>query len=348
MVALPPPMIRTFLFLLTVLCVPSFALTALSPEERGQASALYKKFTTAKDTPAKRTEIVREMVEMGSSVAKVIHPIIDREYRAASARYRSDFFNTAKSIASKKDGADAKERIEKLRAQVRALRSNGGLSKDKIKRFGDPAVAELRKLTRLGTSEILASSEALVKARKHLIELGTQRNACIDALVLIELDEFKTETLAAEEKEIATSALSMDRDSLKILEQNKQLASQIEPAEAVGIADLNELRVLIGLRPCLIDPKLCSASRDHSKDMAAKNFFSHDSPISGKETPWKRAKLSGTSASSENIYMGSPSGKSANKSWWYSPGHHKNMLAPGARRVGMGVSGKRWTQMFGG
>jgi uncharacterized protein YkwD len=106
--------------------------------------------------------------------------------------------------------------------------------------------------------------------------------------------------------------------------------------------------MLIGLRPVRLDPKLCEAGRGHSKDMAEKNFFAHDSPVSGKETPWKRAQLAGTSANAENIFVGSKSPQAANKAWWYSPGHHVNMLNPGSQRGGMGHHEGRWTQMFGG
>ena len=342
-------MFRATIVALAISCgLAVHASARLTDEERKQASELYKKFTAAKDDLPARTKIVDEMADMGADVAKVIYPIIKREYREADQRYRSGFIKTAKAVAAKKGTGEKIERINQLRSSVQALRRKGGLSKDDIKRIGDPAVAELRKLTRLERGEIMAGSENLAKARRNLIELGKQRNACIDSLLLIDEEPFDEKAFEAEEREIAAAALNMDRDAQAILAQNKKLAEQIEPAEAEGIADLNELRILIGLRPCLIDPKLCDASRGHSKDMREKNFFSHDSPVPGKGSPWTRAKLAGTSANSENIYVGSTSGKSANKGWWYSPGHHKNMLAPGARRVGMGVSGKHWTQMFGG
>lgn len=338
-----------FLLLFTaVFLADAVRAQSLSPEEREEASALYKKFTAAKaDLPA-RTKIVAEMAEMGSTVAKVIHPIIDREFRTVIARYRTDFLTQAKKVASSKTSREKRERISKLRAAAQGLRSKSGLSKGDVKSIGDPAVAELRKLTGLEAAEVLVSSEKLAAARRDLIELAAQRAITIDELVLIELDEFGKGDLEAEEKEVAGSAMNIDSDARKILELNRELASEVEPAEAEGIADLNELRILIGLRPCLIDPKLCAAARGHSEDMKEKDFFSHSSPVPGKKSFTTRAKLEGTSANSENIYVGSSSGKSANKGWWYSPGHHKNMLSPGARRVGMGVAGKHWTQMFGG
>ena len=166
-------------------------------------------------------------------------------------------------------------------------------------------------------------------------------------VVEVGVQPFEEAKLAEFEGQVANNALSIDRNYRSVLEQNLRLAEEIEPAEAEGIADLNELRMLIGLPPVLIDVKLCTAARGHSADMKRLNFFSHTSKVPGKKTPWNRAKLAGTTASAENIYVGSRSGKSANKGWWYSPGHHKNMLSPGQRRIGLGNASKHWTQMFG-
>jgi autotransporter-associated beta strand protein len=75
-------------------------------------------------------------------------------------------------------------------------------------------------------------------------------------------------------------------------------------------------------------------------------FFSHESPLEGKKSPWDRAKLKGATASAENIISGQRDGKSANMAWFHSPGHHKNMLGEHAR-VGIGRSGTHYTEMFG-
>src|SRR5208337_1044126 len=95
-----------------------------------------------------------------------------------------------------------------------------------------------------------------------------------------------------------------------------------------------------------IDLSLCEAAREHSQDMERLHFFSHESPVPGKKTPWDRAKLAGTTASGENIFNGSTSGKAADEVWFHSPGHHKNQMGNFAR-VGVGRSGVYFTQMFG-
>ena len=47
-----------------------------------------------------------------------------------------------------------------------------------------------------------------------------------------------------------------------------------------------------------------------------------------------------------NIFAGSQDGHVANQAWFHSPGHHTNMLANHAR-VGVGRTGRHFTQMFG-
>ena len=70
-------------------------------------------------------------------------------------------------------------------------------------------------------------------------------------------------------------------------------------------------------------------------------------PLSGLEGQIHRASRAGTSASSENIAQGHPTGESAVHGWWHSPGHHKNMLG-GHARTGLGRHEQTWTQLFGG
>ena len=164
---------------------------------------------------------------------------------------------------------------------------------------------------------------------------------------MVNVEKFDPESLKSAESKSAASAVDIDRDAKKILEQNERLADEVAPKEAEGIRDLNQLRILIGLRPCLMDPKLCAASRDHSKDMAELNFYAHESPVPGKKTPGDRARNFKTTSNRENIYKGIETPQEANRGWWHSPGHHINMLAPEVRRVGLGVHGKHWTQMFG-
>ena len=142
---------------------------------------------------------------------------------------------------------------------------------------------------------------------------------------------------------LATPMRKSDRDTLVY---NETLLRDLDPEEAQGNLELNLIRIRCGIGALRCDLKLTAASRGHSKDMKELDFFSHTSPVEGKETFGQRASLEGTSASSENIAMGQQSGHGAVQAWWYSPGHHRNMMGSHAR-VGLGRFEFHWTQLFG-
>ena len=152
--------------------------------------------------------------------------------------------------------------------------------------------------------------------------------------------------LVKEEEIAAALAMPMDDATRAVLAANSQLAAKIDPEEARCVLDLNLTRNLLGLTPVQLDLLLTAAARDHSSDMETLKFFSHDSPVPGKATLYDRAKRAGTMASAENIAAGTVDGAAANQMWWHSPGHHKNMLG-NHTRVGLGRSGKYWTELFG-
>lgn len=113
---------------------------------------------------------------------------------------------------------------------------------------------------------------------------------------------------------------------------------------------LNRNRVVMGLRPLLLEERLSEAARGHSGDMRTRGFFDHTSPVPGKQTPADRARLAkfeGT-FTGENIFMGSTSHTAAYSGWFGSDGHRFLMFTKGDSNViGVGVDGKYWTMMTG-
>lgn len=232
---------------------------------------------------------------------------------------------------------------------MRVYAMGEGPMKPLLKKTSKPAVDQLRKLLTPTVDELVkAGPPSLAKLRQGTLKLATFRDATLDAALSSTPSDSRS-TLAAMEKAIAEQASDLPRDGLRILEKNRKIAEDHEvPAEeAKGIEECNLWRLHVGLNALVLDPKLCAASRDHSKDMAEKSFFAHDSPVPGKATPWNRAANFGTTASGENIYMGSTTAHAANIGWFYSPGHHKNMFNAGQKRIGLGQHGRHWTQMFG-
>lgn len=104
-------------------------------------------------------------------------------------------------------------------------------------------------------------------------------------------------------------------------------------------------------------PALCchaglgDVARDHSADMAFRDFFDHTNPDG--QTPWDRmdeAGVTGWSGAGENIAYGYPTPEAVQEGWMNSPGHRANILSDGFSHVGVGLYNDNgtlyWTQVF--
>lgn len=117
-------------------------------------------------------------------------------------------------------------------------------------------------------------------------------------------------------------------------------AMTAEAGEAALVCMVNEVRAQRGLTAFTVDPRLGRAARAHSEDMAARNYFEHDSPEG--ETPSQRAQRAGYGTFvAENIALGYPTPGVMMKGWLESAGHCSNILSAGMIDIGVGVSPAR-------
>jgi hypothetical protein len=290
-----------------------------------------------------------------------------KSLRRSVARFVRDFGRAAPSVLAARLGREGPKRLEQLRDEVLGRSRSPDLTKTEVHDFIDPRVAELRELltirpadvfervSKLGETHATLTISALrterlfeLQERAELVllrsEAGTRE---IERYPLAEDPRAILVDLERDLARLCWTAVPMSARDAHVLAQNEVIQEGVVPEEREGVRILNEIRALLGLPLVLIDPKLCNASRDHSKDMAELGFFAHVSPVPGKESFGQRAALAGTSASAENIAAGQQNGAGAIRAWWYSPGHHRNMMG-GHRRVGLGQHGSHWTQMFGG
>lgn len=113
----------------------------------------------------------------------------------------------------------------------------------------------------------------------------------------------------------------------------------------------NTVRARYGCPKLRVDSRLTKAAVLHSKDMAARGYFSHTSP--GGRTFVTRAKLQGYAyPAAENIAWGQTTANAVMNAWMKSPGHKANIVNCRFKAIGVGVaySSKKvpyWTQMFG-
>lgn len=299
---------------------------------------------------------------------------------ALRAQYlaRADRFTRAVEVVKKqmakalpalqkdKLGRGGDQKLVELRARSLAVTHRADLSKDMIHDEIDPVVAELREALLPTVEQLTAAvppvADAIAALRASHQDLKPWFDLYWTSLGEFDLNEDVNRylkkkpppdaPLAAERVEAALADwlfqnLPMSARDQHVLLDNEALRTTTDTEDFAGTYELNRRRYLLGLPLLRIDPKLGAAAHDHSDDMRRLDFFSHTSPVDGKHTFADRAARFGTSASAENIAAGHGTGPSAIDGWWYSPGHHKNMLG-GHGRTGLGHSETMWTQMFGG
>lgn len=289
-----------------------------------------------------------------------------RRHDRTAASVKAAVGKAAGAMQQRRFNAAAARRVELLRDEMLKVSRGAELTKERIHAELDPRLEELRSLLLLPLAQL---SERQPDLQPKIQELRRSRRTLIEwhevyvvATSDLELNSsaqrhFKRVAppptpppLAELDRELDLAillGLPMTGQDERALRDNELLRGSTDVEEFAGTAMLNEIRFLLGLPLVRIDPKLGEAARDHSRDMHELGFFAHESPVPGKRSFSDRAARFGTSGSAENIASGQATGAGAIRAWWYSPGHHRNMLG-GHQRTGLGREAQMWTQMFGG
>ena len=247
--------------------------------------------------------------------------------KAAYQQYLGGARRTAQNLIAQKRRAATQQQIDTLRARARTVIDEvQDATKQRVPNELDPIFDELEKAISITADELVKGDTRLVKLRQELGR-GNDLTWVDQAAILY--------------------ALAPDKEQAEIIANNIKFREQLSEDEANAIDDTNRRRLVLGLYPLAIDMKLVECSRDHSSDMVSHGFFAHESPVPGKTSPWDRAKNFGTKASGENIAAGYKNGFAVVQGWWYSPGHLKNMMGKGHKRIAVGQKNKHYTQMFG-
>lgn len=114
--------------------------------------------------------------------------------------------------------------------------------------------------------------------------------------------------------------------------------------EVVSLA--NDKRADAGCGPLRVDSKLTNASQKHSKDMAQRDYMSHDTP-EGVGPAERAAEAGYTAWGGENVAAGYTSAEAVMDGWMNSEGHRKNILNCDFAAIGVGETNGYWAQNFG-
>jgi uncharacterized YkwD family protein/spore coat assembly protein SafA len=146
--------------------------------------------------------------------------------------------------------------------------------------------------------------------------------------------------------EIKNAALIYPNQKLKIPN-----IDNVKNVENAVLLQVNQERQKAGLKPLVMDWELARVARTKSQDMAAKNYFSHQSPTYG--SPFEMMKQFGITykTAGENIASGQTTPNDVMIAWMNSQGHRANILKPEYTHLGVGYYrggsyGHMWTQMF--
>ena len=300
-----------------------------------------------------------------SSTLRTTFLRLQKQYDKLAERTFERVESAAAAQQKRQLGRKGAAEVERHRGRSLAVSRQRSLSKQQIHAVCDPAIEQLTALLLPVPATVEAGDDKLAAM---LAELRAQRTALAqwhelyarstDGLGLHPDAERHfskypppnppplAPSLVARMQFACFRGLPMAAGDRSALDHNEALKGMAEPEEYAGTRALNRIRYLLGLKLVRVDTKLGDAARDHSQDMHRLGFFAHKSPVEGKHSFGQRAANFGTSASAENIARGQNSGPGAIRGWWYSPGHHRNMLG-NHRRTGLGRHQRHWTQLFG-
>jgi uncharacterized protein YkwD len=292
---------------------------------------------------------------------------LDTQFQRQRKTFIKEVTAVAAQIAKGRLDKKGSQQLADARKTLLTASRDKNLTKTMVHEICDPAVITIVTLLEVTVAQIFEHEKDLDEEMSGIEEFLDQHMMLFDYW-----NQARNELLQAEDKlakraeraqpptdpstynddldheiaRIARDAEIMPNRDRALLEINAALFSKLAPEEAAGIYKLNLLRIRCGIGAIRVDLKLCTAGRGHSTDMVEHSFFAHTSPVPGKSSPSDRANLAGTSGGAENIAAGQETGYGAIQAWWYSPGHHLNMMAPHGR-TGIGRHQNHWTQMFG-
>ena len=197
---------------------------------------------------------------------------------------------------------------------------------------------QAKKMDDTSTDALLASANAnLLSQRNSLLRLARM----FDRLSAATSEDPPKTTLGSQFEKRRT------QDDHRQRKARAKFSIRVRGDEAEIIRLTNAIRKKNGLSQLTTDPRLVATARDHSSDMKRLDFFEHQSPIEGKQTPADRAIRFKTTANAENLAAGNYAPLVIVEGWLGSPGHRTNLLQPEWNRIGVGRVGNYWTALYG-
>jgi len=302
------------------------------PSASPEAQAFLKALAAADSTPEQRQAAWAALTQDGKKPPKAAIKAVDGARKRAWRRLDG----LIRSAAVRKAGSGLHKAIAPYQAAARDAVNGGGFSREKL----DQAMAPIEQALEEALTPF-RESEHYEPLRSRIGELEGYAVGCglrhewsgelLDVLCTLRF----------------VVRYAGNPSWLETVDGNHRIGSWIEAGEHACIARLNHHRILLGIHPVHIDLRLVAASKKHSEEMVAKNYFSHTSPTPHLAGFGQRAGREHTGAGGECIAGGGRSGVGVFRMWYYSQGHHKIMIF-GVAAIGVGHCNGKWTLMMGG
>ncbi|MHC4504508.1 MAG: CAP domain-containing protein [Planctomycetota bacterium] len=337
----------------------------LDREREKELRSRLSEFARAEDD-SERIRIAEAALALGAPAAGRVGQAVRRRLDVLLRDYYRDFGAAARRVQAERVLATARAEARSL-VRVRLwkeilVEKSDDVVKKRVGSEGAPALKALKGLLIVSADDPALREGALGASRAAIIKLGGLLDRCraasgeADAPKVIAGTEVPKpdrrgtleDHFRRRERAIVLAATVARAEDARVILSNEDLAMDLDVEEAEGVLELNTLRVLMGLSSVAVNPGLSAAARDHSNDMHERGFFSHTSPVAGKQGFGQRAKRYGAGAGGECIAAGAGQGSRAIHMWLHSPGHMRIILSKGTYSVGLGRRAKKWTLLAGG
>lgn len=273
---------------------------------------------------AKKDLVAAVKIERNQIRAKLVPVVVER--RAAAL----GFINDKTRYPEENHGAAGQKEVDRLVDHLRRV------VQDPLREVAEVkgAFAKIAKL--------LDEARKLAEWSREHAESGADPKKVEDELALEAAKVVKMQHVPVDEKDAQALAKSLD-----VVKYNETVKSSMTAEERECVRLTNEYRMLFGLHALKAFEPLVQAARKHSEEMSRLNYFAHESPVAANANPAARCAREGGKFAGENIAMGMVTGAHAFDAWYTSSGHHRNMLFPKHKSIGLGQHKNYWTEDFG-
>ncbi|MBI4244853.1 MAG: CAP domain-containing protein [Planctomycetes bacterium] len=156
----------------------------------------------------------------------------------------------------------------------------------------------------------------------------------------------KTFPINDEDAALIRSNQLIDQYNKNLYEKNRRPEDGMTVPAFEHLGILNDYRNMLGVKSLVLNLKLAKAAYKHSVKMFEHKKMWH---VGVDGNPGDRAKAEGYEMKGigENVAQGCKTAQEAFDTWYYLPGHHRNMVRKELECVGVGETGRYWTQLFG-